>query len=61
MLGDTPVSESVSVTENANVLVSCVTRFSVPAPTISRTLDGEILESFNQTDVPEQSDVFKVD
>ena len=61
MLGDTPVSESVSVTENANVLVSCVTRFSVPAPTISWTLDGEVLESFNQTDVPEQSDVFKVD
>ena len=55
------MSESVSVTENANVLVSCVTRFSVPAPTISWTLDGEVLESFNQTDVPEQSDVFKVD
>ena len=61
MLGEVDVTKSsLSVTENVNTLVTCVTRFSVPAPRLSWTLDNQPLESFNQTDAPEQTDVFKV-
>ena len=61
MQGESDVTKSsLSVTENVKTLVTCVTRFSVPAPRLSWTLDNQPLESFNQTDAPELTDVFKV-
>ena len=60
MLGDKEMTEMITVTESKMSVVSCVTRFSNPAPTISWKLGDTILPSYNQTDKAEVTAANKV-